>query len=149
MDRSPAGDLAHAELTSRIIAVFYEVFRDLGYGFSERIYSRALAIALEQEGMEVWREPPIAVHFRGRRIGDFYPDLVVDRIVLIEVKAMPMIEGHATSQILNYLKAAGGGLGYILNFGRQPQFKRFVMGDPSNSLPLFAGNAARETAKRG
>ena len=83
----------------------------------------------ERASLEVW--------FRGRSIGTFYADLIVDSTVLIEIKASATIEGYAVAQTLNYLKVAGGGVGLLLNFGRKPEFKRLVMGEPSNSLPLL------------
>jgi GxxExxY protein len=57
--------------------------------------------------------------------------------VIVEVKATATIEGYAEAQLLNYLKAAGGGVGLLLNFGRKPEFRRRVMGDPLNSLPMM------------
>jgi GxxExxY protein len=57
--------------------------------------------------------------------------------VIVEVKATATIEGYAEAQLLNYLKAAGGGVGLLLNVGRKPEFRRRVMGDPLNSLPMM------------
>jgi GxxExxY protein len=78
--------------------------------------------------MEVSREAPLEVIFRGRSIGTFYADLIVDRTVLVEIKASATIEGYAVAQTLNYLKVAGGGVGLLLNFGHKPEFKRLVIG---------------------
>ena len=55
--------------------------------------------------------------------------------MLVEIKAATALENYAVSQILNYLKVAGGGVGLLLNFGRKPEFKRYVVGDPGVSLP--------------
>lgn len=128
-------DFPHAELTRKIIGVFFDVFRELGYGFSEVVYQRALLIALRETGLRVEQEVRLHVSFRGQLIGSFDADLVVERTVLIEVKASQAIEGYAQAQLLNYLKAAGGGVGLLLNFGRSADFKRMVMGDPTSSLP--------------
>ncbi|HEU4938580.1 MAG TPA: GxxExxY protein [Vicinamibacterales bacterium] len=129
-------DLPHADITDRIIGAFYDVYRELGYGFSEVVYRRALAIALRQNGLEISEERMISVTFRGSNIGTFYADLVVAGVILVEVKASSTIEKYAEAQILNYLKAAGGGIGLLLNFGHSPTYKRFAMGDdPTNSLP--------------
>jgi GxxExxY protein len=129
--------LAHAELTGRILASFHDVAAALGHGFSENVLVRALLIALTDAGMEARCGLPIEVHFRGRCIGRFIPDIVVDRTILIEVKATSTIENYAIAQTLNYLKAAGGGVGLLLNFGRKPESKRLVVGDPYNSLPAL------------
>ena len=96
-----------------------------------------MAIALEEAGLRVHEEAPLAVHFRGRCIGSFRADLIVEDTVLVEIKAATALENYAVSQILNYLKVAGGGVGLLLNFGRKPEFKRYMVGDPDVLLPLL------------
>jgi GxxExxY protein len=130
--------LPHADVTDRIIGAFFDVHRELGHGFSELIYRRAVALVLRQNGLEATEERIISVAFRGSIIGTFYADIVVADVVLVEVKASNTIEKYAEAQILNYLKAAGGGVGLLLNFGREATYKRFAMGnDPTNSLPAL------------
>jgi GxxExxY protein len=72
-----------------------------------------------------------------RCIGKFYADIIVNRTVLVEVKGSRGIEPFAQAQLLNYLKVAGGGVGLLMNFGRKPEFKRLVVGDPERSLPTL------------
>jgi len=129
--------LPHSDITERVIAAFYAVQGELGYGFSENVYRRATAIVIREDGLEAIEEQSITVAFRERLIGTFHADIVVAGVVLVEVKAAATIENYAQAQILNYLKAAGVGVGLLLNFGRQASFKRFVMGDPANSLPAL------------
>jgi GxxExxY protein len=135
-DRNPS-PLAHSELTGRILECFYDAYGELGHGFSEAVLVRGMVVVLEQAGMQVLREAPLEVTFRGHSIGTFYADLIVDRTVLVEIKASATLEGYGVAQTLNYLKAVGGGVGLLLNFGRKPEFKRLVMDDPSNSLPAL------------
>jgi GxxExxY protein len=130
MHKQHEPDLPYADITERIIRAFYEVHRELGYGFSEHVYRRATGIALRQNGLDATEERIISVTFRGSCIGTFHADIVVAGVILVEVKASETIERYATPQILNYLKAAGGGVGLLLNFGRDATFKRLVMGDP-------------------
>ena len=137
VDEQNERTLPHSDITERIIAAFYAVSDELGYGFSENVYRRATAIVLREDGLEAIEEQSITVAFRQRLIGTFYADIVVAGVVLVEVKAAATIENYAQAQILNYLKAAGGGVGLLLNFGRQASFKRFAMGDPTNSLPAL------------
>jgi GxxExxY protein len=125
--------LAHAPVTRTILGCFYEVYRELGYGFSEVIYRRALAIVIRAAGLNAIEEVPIAVHFRGEVIGRFYADLLVEGVVLVEIKAAATLENYAVAQLLNYLKAAGGGVGLLLNFGRQPGMKRLVLGKTTST----------------
>lgn len=134
-----AGDtnLAHATITGQILGSFFEVHRELGHGFSEVVYRRALAIVLREAGLAATDEVPLRVHFRGAVIGTFRADLVVAGVVLVEIKAAAILDSYAEVQLLNYLKAAGGGVGMLLNFGRSPAFKRRVVGEPWNSLPLL------------
>ena len=134
----PDPNFPHGQITQAIKDALFQTHRELGYGFSEHVCRRALAIVLRTAGFEVNEEILLNVSFRGKQIGTFYADLVVDNKVLVEVKVMPSLLPHAQAQILNYLKAAGGGVGMLVNFGPEAQFKRFVQGsDPTNSLPLL------------
>ena len=138
MDHEDGRAFPLSTLTYQIIACCFEVFRELGHGFAEIVYQRALAIVLLERGFEVAMEQAIPVQFHGEIIGTFQADLVVNGCVIVEIKAAETIENYAVAQCLNYLKAAGGGVGLILNFGRKPQHRRFVFGsNPSDSLPLL------------
>ena len=138
MHQQDGVNLPHAEITAAIIGAFYDVHRELGHGFSEIVYRRAVAIVLRQNGLEATEERMISVTFRGSIVGTFYADIVVAGVILVEVKASNTIEKYAEAQTLNYLKAAGGGVGLLLNFGREATYKRFAMGDnPANSLPAL------------
>ena len=138
MEHPGESRLAHAEVTRAIIGCFFEVYRELGYGFSEAVYRRALGIVIRAAGLNVIEEVPLSVRFRGEVIGRFYADLVVDGVVLVEIKAAAHVENYAVAQLLNYLKAAGGGVGLLLNFGREPAFKRLVLGTTASILPPIA-----------
>ena len=92
-------------------------------------------VLLHERGHVVVEEPDILVFFHGTRIGTFRPDLVVDGIILVEVKAARQLEPRDDAQTMNYLKSAGGGVGLLINFGPQVTHKRFVMGDPLANLP--------------
>ncbi len=123
---SGAESLKHRELTEKIIGAFYDVYNELGHGFLESVYEHALAIALVQAGMKVERQVPISVWFRGQQIGDFRADMVVDRNVLLELKAARTIEQAHEKQLLNYLRATDIEVGLLLNFGVKPEFRRLV-----------------------
>jgi GxxExxY protein len=138
MHQRHEANLPHADITERIIGAFFDVHKELGHGFSEKVYRRAVAMVLRQSGLDATEERAISVTFRGSIIGTFYGDIVVADLVLVEVKVAAAIEKYAEMQLLNYLKAAGGGIGLLLNFGREASYKRFAMGDdPSNSLPAL------------
>src|SRR5260370_5630363 len=91
-DQSPnPKDLKHGELTEKIIQVFYEVYNELGHGFLESVYRNAMEIGLRQSGLSVTSELPIAVWFRGEDVGDFRADLIVQELVLLELKTAESI----------------------------------------------------------
>ncbi len=138
---------AHGKVTGAIIEAFQQTHAELGSGFSERVCCAALAIVLCEKGLTVWLNAPINVIFHGQNIGRFYADMVVNDTVLVEIKAGQVLEGYAQAQLLNYLKAAGGGVGLLLNFGRRPEFKRMVVGDPFNSLPLLLSKSASTSGR--
>jgi len=87
MNAEQRGSLECADLTEQIIGVFYDVYNELGGGFLESVYANAMAIALREEGLEVEQERPIPVHFRGKVVGDFRADLIVNSQVMCELKA--------------------------------------------------------------
>ena len=100
--------------------------------------AHAEVTVIRAAGLNVIEEVPLNVRFRGEVIGRFYADVIVDGVVMVEIKAAAHVESYAVAQLLNYLKAAGGGVGLLLNFGREPAFKRLVLGNAVSSLPLIS-----------
>jgi GxxExxY protein len=116
----------HRDLTDKIIGVFFEVYKELGNGFLESVYENAIALALVANNLEVKRQISVPVWFRGQKVGNFVADMLVENIVLLELKAVRILEGSHEAQILNYLRATDLEVGLLLNFGVKPQIKRFV-----------------------
>jgi len=116
----------HVELTERIIHVFYRVYNELGYGLLESVYEEAMVIVLLESSMKVMRQVPVPVWFHGRQIGDFRADLLVDEIVLLELKAVKQLDPAHAQQTLNYLRATDIEIALLLNFGFKPEIKRLV-----------------------
>lgn len=132
----------YSELTEKIIGVFYEVYNELGFGFLESIYHKALRLALLDRGLEVTTEIPVSVVFRGVNIGDFRADLIVNDLVLLELKTAERIVHAHEAQVLNYLRSTKFELGLILNFGPQPQIRRLVLdNDRKQTRSRGAGDA--------
>ena len=94
----------HSELTELVIGTFYEVYSELGFGFLESVYRNALRLALMEKGMTVEQEAPVTVFFRDKSVGDFRADLIVNGVVLLELKTADHIVAAHESQVLNYLK---------------------------------------------
>jgi GxxExxY protein len=122
LDRS--SKLKHADVTDLILKAFFDVYNDLGYGFLERVYANAISIAARKLGLDVVRHPPIHVHFRGEVVGEYVADLLVNQLVLVELKATRTLADELSCLI--YLKATPYEVGLLLNFGPRPQFKRRV-----------------------
>jgi len=134
----------YEELTGRMIGVFYEVYNELGHGFLESVYKNSLAIALTDAGMQVNLKVPVPVWFRGRQVGDFDADLMVENLVLIELKAGRALEPAHEAQLLNYLRATKIEVGLLLNFGPKPQLKRMAFDNARKKFgpPPPGGEAA-------
>jgi len=116
----------HKEITDVILKSFYEVYNELGDGFLESVYESALYIVLTGYGLRVERQKDISVFFRGKLIGDFKADLIVNEKVIVELKAVNTFNPAHEAQLINYLKATNIEVGLLLNFGRKPEFKRFA-----------------------
>ena len=114
----------HQGLTQQIIGVFYAVYNELGYGFLESVYEQALLFALEDAGLAVQHQKEIEVWFRGRRVGEYKADIVVENVIMLELKAVRELNDQHTAQLLNYLRATNIEIGLLLNFGPVPQIKR-------------------------
>lgn len=118
--------MIHEELTGSILSAFYEVHRELGHGFLESVYERAMLIALKDRRLGVIRQAPIEVHFSGRAVGHFFADLSVEDAVIIEVKSCPAILPVHEAQVLNYLRATRAEVGLLLLFAPKAAFRRLV-----------------------
>ena len=84
----------------------------------ESVYQNALAIVLQEKQLHVAREYPLQVKFKGQNIGTFFADLVVNDIVLVELKAVNGLLPEHKAQVINYLKASGFEVGLLINFGK-------------------------------
>ena len=116
-----AGDgLLHRDLTDLVIRGFYDVYNELGFGFLESVYEAAVFRVLSQQGLSVEKQKLVGVRFRGEQIAEFRLDLVVERAVIVEIKAASSLTSSHDAQLLNYLKATDLRVGLLLNFG--PRF---------------------------
>ena len=91
----------------------------------EKVYENALFYELEDAGFKVVQQKPIQIHYKGKLVGDYFADLLVNDKVLIELKAVKELEDVFYAQCLNYLRATGLGVCLLLNFGKpELQLKR-------------------------
>jgi GxxExxY protein len=106
-----------ADLTERIIGCAMTVHRVLGPGFLESVYQNAFVHELQKAGMIVECRRPIQVHYDGLVVGEFLADILVDGLVLIEIKAVQALVAAHEVQLVNYLTATGIEIGLLFNFG--------------------------------
>lgn len=126
--------LVHKELTDSIIKMYYEVYNELGYGFLEKVYQNAMYLELKRNGFAVEAQKQIKVHFKGIVVGEYYADLIVDQLVILELKASEVLVYENELQLLNYLRATDVEIGLLLNFGRKPEFKRMIFTNDRKQL---------------
>ena len=129
------GSLLHRELTDSIIGVFYDVYNELGFGFLESVYEEAMVIALRAKGLQVEQQVAIPVWFRGQTIGTYEADLIVERSVIIELKAVRQVAEAHIAQLMHYLRATQIEVGLVMNFGHTPEFKRRVFENARKASP--------------
>ena len=136
--RPCADTRAGSVLTERILHAFYAVYNELGAGFLESVYQQAMVIALTELDIGVVAEASIGVSFRGRSVGTFRADLVVDDAVIVELKAGRALEPAHEAQLLNLLRASRYELGMLLHFGPKPQFRRLVFSNDRKGPQISA-----------
>ena len=120
--------LKHEELSKKIIAAAYNVHKQLGHGFLEKVYKKALAIELEDNGLKYVFEAPLNVRYRDRIVGEYFADLIVEDKIIVEVKAVSKIQPVHEVQLVNYLKATNTNVGLLINFGESVEIKRRIFG---------------------
>ncbi len=120
--------LKHKELSEKIIAAAYNVHKELGHGFLEKVYKNALVVELDEAGLKHTVETPLKVSYHDKVVGDYFADLIVDDKIIVEVKAVSRLESIHEVQLVNYLKASGMNVGLLINFGQSVEVKRRVFG---------------------
>jgi GxxExxY protein len=125
--------MLHEEITSDIINALYKVYNTLGYGFLEKVYENALAMELATRGHIVKQQLPIQVYYEGKAVGEYFADMLVDDKVILELKTTESIAKEHEAQLVNYLKATKIEIGLLLNFGKEPHFKRKIFSNQKES----------------
>ena len=119
-------DVKHKEITNKIINIFYMVYNQLGYGFLEKIYENAMIMEFRKAGIFAVPQAPISVYYDDSVIGEYFADIIVDDVVIVEIKALKSLVPENEAQLLNYLKATNKEVGLLLNFGPKPEIRRKV-----------------------
>jgi GxxExxY protein len=128
-------ELIHKEVTDKILHAFFKiVYPHLGYGFLEKVYENAMAIALRDLGLKVQQQVKIYVYFQGQVVGENSADLLIEDSVIVELKAVKRLIKEHEAQLLNYLRATPYEVGILLNFGPKPDFRRKVFDNSRKSI---------------
>ena len=118
--------MLHEDVTDKIIKAFYNVNNTLGHGFLEKVYENAMEIELNNLGCRISKQKNIKVYYENHEVGDYYADLLVDDLVIVERKAAENLREEHEAQLINYLKATEIEVGLLLNFGIKAEFKRKI-----------------------
>lgn len=137
MTEKGEGWLLHNALTRCVIGAFYDVHRGLGFGFREYLYALALERELVARGHQVDREVAVMVYYKGEPLSWQALDMIVDKILVIEIKATEKLHPEATLQLFGYLCATDLEAGLLLHFGREPKVHRDL---PKSSEAASSGD---------
>ena len=124
--------LIYQELSNKILEAYFNVLKHLTTGLLESVYENALCIELDEMGIPFERQKHLSVYYKGRVIGEFVPDIVVDNKIILELKSIPELTSANTAQLINYLIITQFKVGYLLNFGEGRDYKRII----NNKSPL-------------
>lgn len=116
----------HRELTGEILGAFFTVHGELGFGFVDGVYIRALALELFVRRLAVLREVPVSVHYKGVTVGTFRAHLIVDDKVVVHITAGERLNDGDRYQLLNHLRCSGKEVGLLLHFGPHAVARRVV-----------------------
>ena len=118
-------------ITEQVIGCAFHVSNVLGCGFLEKPYENALAHSLRRLGFDVKQQVPISIWYEGVVVGEYFGDLLVEGLMLVELKAVKAFDELHSAQCLNYLKATKLPVCLLINFGRpKVEIKRFVGAPP-------------------
>ena len=113
-------------MTQKIIGVFYEVYNEFGHGFLESVYEAAFEVRLHRKGLPVSRQIEVPVWFRGKKIGDFTADMLVDKCVLLNLKLVEHLILRMKRSCLIIFALLRSKSDMLFSFGLKPEFKRLA-----------------------
>lgn len=121
-------ELLYKDLSYKIVGLAFEAHRELGFGFLEKVYENSLMILFQENGVKAVQQVPIMVPFHGQILGEYVADIVVEEVMILELKAQERISDIHKAQTLNYLKATSFRLGLLINFGKYKlEYERLVL----------------------
>lgn len=135
-------ELPYSDISENILGCCFDVMKELGSGFLENVYKNALFITMKQKGLDVSAEQVFEVVFRQHKIGKYIADLIVDNLIIVELKSCKVLLPEHQAQVINYLKASEKPIGLLVNFGNPKlEYKRlhhpdrFKFVEPELNIP--------------
>jgi GxxExxY protein len=119
--------MKYKELTEKIIGCAYRVYNKMGFGFLESVYEKCLQIEFQNAGLKAQFQQPLTVYYDGKIVGEFIADVVVEDVIVVELKSIQRISVSHELQLVNYLVATQRDVGLLINFGeKRVEVKRKV-----------------------
>lgn len=119
----------YKELSRLVVGAAYSVHNSLGLGLLENVYEGAMVIELQHRGLKVERQVRYPVSYRGEPVGDYFADVVVEKSIILELKAVKELTSVMEAQLINYLRLSGIPVGYLMNFrGSRVEYRRRIVG---------------------
>jgi GxxExxY protein len=123
-------NLKFIELTEQIINCAFEVHKILGAGFLEKVYVNAMLEELKSRGLKAESQRGIMIRYKNNIVGEYIADIVVEDVIIIELKALDKLNDLHELQLKNYLKVTGMEVGLLINFGKSVEVKRKYIQNP-------------------
>ncbi len=123
-------DMPENAITERIIKCAIAVHRELGPGLLENVYEEAMDIECSMDGLAVQRQLRIPILYRGKTIGEYKPDMLVNNLIVVEIKSVERFDPVFEAQVLTYLKITRKRVGLLINFNSRlikDGIKRFIL----------------------
>ncbi|MBI9018824.1 MAG: GxxExxY protein [Phycisphaerae bacterium] len=109
--------MLYEELTEKIIGAAYNVYDKMGYGYLESVYEKCMKIELDKVGLYCEFQYPIKVSYDGHEVGNFIADIIVNDMIIVELKSAIAVHKSHEVQLVNYLVSTGKKIGLLINFG--------------------------------
>ena len=120
-------DYLYEELTYKLIGCAIEVHNTLGPGLLEKVYENSLMVLFQEKVIKAEQQYPISIYFKEKLVGEYFADILIEKKIILELKAVESFCNAHIAQTLNYLKATNLQLALLINFGKNKlEYKRII-----------------------
>jgi GxxExxY protein len=129
-------DFLYKDISDKLLKAFYNVYNTLGYGFLEKVYENSMFVELQKFGLKAEKQKHITVYYDEVQVGEYFADLIIEEIIIVELKAAESLCEEHEIQLINYLKATDIEVGFLINFGKKPEFRRKIFTNDRKSVQI-------------